>query len=379
MKQKILIVDDDETNVAILKELLEEQYVLATASSGQQCLEKIDRFKPDLVLLDILMSGMDGYETCRRIKSDPQSETTHIILISAKISVESRLKGYEVGADDYITKPFDGDELLAKIKVQLRLREALMNLTSMHAQVSLQNTKLEELVYQRTAEVIETRDLVVFALAKLAESRDPETGEHLERICAYSQILTEQLAKEGPYTHQINEQFLEDIHRSSPLHDIGKVGIPDTILLKPGRLSTSEFEIMKRHTTIGAEAIESAAEQSKSGSFLIMAVDIARSHHERFDGTGYPAGLSGQHISLAARIVDLVDVYDAITSVRVYKAAFEPEIARNMIEEEKGKAFDPAIVDAFRVRWEDFLKVRVLVDNRNPELVETIFSHDVRR
>ncbi|GAG23537.1 unnamed protein product, partial [marine sediment metagenome] len=245
MKQKILIVDDDETNVAILEELLEEQYVLATASSGQQCLEKIDRFKPDLVLLDILMSGMDGYETCRRIKSDPQSETTHIILISAKTSIESRLKGYEVGADDYIAKPFDGDELLAKIKVQLRLREALMNLTSMHAQVSLQNTKLEELVYQRTAEVVETRDLVVFALAKLTESRDPETGEHLERICAYSQILTEQLAKEGPYTHQINEQFLEDIHRSSPLHDIGKVGIPDAILLKPGRLSASEFEIMK--------------------------------------------------------------------------------------------------------------------------------------
>lgn len=124
-----------------------------------------------------------------------------------------------------------------------------MNLTSMHAQVSLQNTKLEELVYQRTAEVVETRDLVVFALAKLAESRDPETGEHLERICVYSQILTEQLAKEGPYTHQINEQFLEDIHRSSPLHDIGKVGIPDAILLKPGRLSASEFEIMKQHTT----------------------------------------------------------------------------------------------------------------------------------
>ena len=379
MKQKILIVDDDETNVAILKELLEEQYVLATASSGQQCLEKIDRFKPDLVLLDILMSGMDGYETCRRIKSDPQSETTHIILISAKTSVESRLKGYEVGADDYIAKPFDGDELLAKIKVQLRLREALMNLTSMHAQVSLQNTKLEELVYQRTAEVVETRDLVVFALAKLAESRDPETGEHLERICAYAQILTEQLAKEGPYTHQINEQFLEDIHRSSPLHDIGKVGIPDAILLKPGRLSASEFEIMKRHTTIGAKAIESAVGQSKSGSFLIMAAEIARSHHERFDGTGYPAGLSDQHISLAARIVDLVDVYDAITSVRVYKAAFEPEIARNMIEEQEGKAFDPVIVDAFRACWEDFLKVRVLVDNRNPELVETILSHDVRR
>ncbi|MFB0525042.1 MAG: HD-GYP domain-containing protein, partial [Phycisphaerae bacterium] len=172
---------------------------------------------------------------------------------------------------------------------------------------------------------------------------------------------------------------LEDLYRSSPLHDIGKIGIPDAILLKPGQLSVSEFEIMKRHTTIGAETLERSATRNKSGSFLIMAAEIARSHHERFDGSGYPAGLSGQHISLTGRIVALADVYDAITSSRVYKSAFEPEVAKNMIVKEEGKHFDPAVVDAFRAGWDDFVNVRGLVDSHKPDLVESTASGDARR
>jgi len=263
-------------------------------------------------------------------------------------------------------------ELVTLRKMEEALRESRNRL-------AVQNNRLEQIVRQRTAQIIETRDVTVFALAKLAESRDPETGEHLERLRTYSQILAEQLREQGPYTDQVDEQFLDDLYRSSPLHDIGKLGIPDTILLKPGRLSVSEFEIMKRHTTIGAKALECSATQNKSGSFLITAAEVARSHHERFDGSGYPAGLSGQHISLAARIVALADVYDAITSARVYKSAFTPEVAKSMIEKEAGGHFDPAVVDAFRARWDDFLNVRDLIFSHKPQLTEATVSDDVRR
>jgi PAS domain S-box-containing protein len=263
-------------------------------------------------------------------------------------------------------------ELATLRKTEQALRESKNRLSE-------QNARLEQMVQQRTAEIIGIRDVTVFALAKLAESRDPETGEHLERLRAYSQILAEILREEGPYTNEIDEQFLEDLFRSSPLHDIGKIGIPDTILLKPGRLSVGEFEIMKRHTVIGAETLGCSATQNKSGSFLIMAAEVARSHHERFDGSGYPSGLSGQHISLAARIVALADVYDAITSSRVYKSAFEPRVAKNMVEKEKGKHFDPAVVDAFRAGWEDFVNVQGLIDNHKPELVKSAASNDARR
>ncbi len=210
--------------------------------------------------------------------------------------------------------------------------------------------------------LVATRDVTVFALAKLAESRDPETGEHLERMRAYSQILAEHLAETGPYTEQIDDEFLKNLYRSSPLHDIGKVGIPDAVLLKPGSLSDEEFAIMKRHTTIGAEALESTAQHASSGGFLAMGVEIARYHHERWNGAGYPTGLAGLDIPLAARIVALADVYDALTSVRVYKSAFDPLVARSMIEQEEAKHFDPAVIEAFHASWDAFQDVQKEMD-----------------
>ncbi|HYW79116.1 MAG TPA: HD domain-containing phosphohydrolase [Thermoguttaceae bacterium] len=224
-----------------------------------------------------------------------------------------------------------------------------------------------------------TRDMAVFVLAKLADSRDPETGEHLERMREYCRILAERLSREGPYTEQIDRDFLDDLYRSSPLHDIGKVGIPDSILLKPGRLSRDEFEVMKGHAEIGAKALKEAVTQSHCGHFLAMARDIARHHHERYNGSGYPDGLAGNAIPMAARIVALADVFDALTSERVYKAAYDPEIARAMIEEESGEHFDPAIVDAFRACYEDFVKVAIgdLADRY--DLVGAALSSDVRR
>lgn len=358
MRKRILIIDDDEWNRAILREILSVDYELATATTGEDGLSRMKDFGPDLVLLDIMMPGINGYEVCQQIKAAPHGELTFVILVSGRASTNDRLKGYGVGADDYIIKPFDHDELAAKVKIIFRLRGALTKLARANAEIQVYSTKLEQLVQERTSEIAETRDVTVFALAKLAESRDPETGEHLERMRAYSQILAKELAKTGPYTDEIDHTFLADLHMSSPLHDIGKVGIPDVILLKPDRLSSIEFEIMQRHSRIGEEALREAAGHTHSGGFLNMAVEIAGAHHERFDGSGYPKGISGTDIPLSARIVALADVYDALTSVRVYKSAFEPVVAQTMIENETGKHFDPAIVDAFRERYEDFLKIR---------------------
>lgn len=366
MNKRILIADDCPVNVEILEEILRNKYELAAASSGEECLERLRAFSPDLVLLDIMMPGMDGYEVCRRIKQSPCGNFTQIMLVSGKASAPERLQGYEVGADDYIVKPFDHDELLARVEIQFRLRDTLEELWAANAKIQEFNSELECLVQQRTAEVVATRDVAVFALAKLADSRDPDTGEHLERMRNYSRILAEQLGREGPYVDQIDERFIEDIYRSSPLHDIGKVGILDAILLKPGRLTEEEFEDMKQHSAIGAEALQQAVEQSKCGSFLDMGIDIARHHHERFNGTGYPDGLAGDAIPLSARIVALADVFDALTSERVYKSAIGPDVAKGMIEEEKGQHFDPAIVEAFLARYDEFLEV-VGVGKRLPE------------
>jgi response regulator RpfG family c-di-GMP phosphodiesterase len=229
-----------------------------------------------------------------------------------------------------------------------------------------QNSELGRLVRSLATELTVTRDAAVLALAKLAESRDNEIGGHIERIRAYSQVLAEHLSQHGPYQDQVDEHFLADLYRSSPLHDIGKVGIPDSVLLKPGRLTPQEFSLMQRHTDIGADALAQAARDSGYTGFLIMAADVARFHHERFDGKGYPRGLAGQQIPLAARIVALADVYDALTSPRIYKNAYDPYVARRMILEESGKQFDPAIVEAFEANFHRFLEIGASLPPHEP-------------
>ncbi|MGA2916878.1 MAG: HD domain-containing phosphohydrolase [Sedimentisphaerales bacterium] len=247
-----------------------------------------------------------------------------------------------------LKKPFDSIEI-RQLAVAMTEKSELLN-------------QLDSLVQERTAQITETRDVAMFILASLAESRDPETGEHLERIRSYCHILAEELRKNSCYSGQINDKFVEDLYHSSPLHDIGKVGIPDSILLKPSSLTDDEFEIMKQHTIVGAEAFARAIRTVDSAGFLEMAADIAHYHHERFDGTGYPEGLKGNQIPLAARIVALADVYDALTSSRIYKPAFQPDIADVMIRQEHGRHFDPVIVDAFIARHNDFLQVRNLIE-----------------
>jgi response regulator RpfG family c-di-GMP phosphodiesterase len=240
------------------------------------------------------------------------------------------------------------------VRVQFRLWEAQRKLTIANEQLELYNSELEELVSLRTKQLTATQDMAVFALAHVADSRDPETGEHLQRMRRYTQMIADELADNGPYSSVVDKRFLEDLYRSSPLHDIGKVAVPDSILQKPGSLTPEEFEEMKKHVVVGGQTLEMARDQIGPGTFMDMAADIARYHHERFDGTGYCAGLRGQEIPLSARIVALADVYDALTSRRVYKPPYSPEEARELIADEAASHFDPIIVDAFLARFDDF-------------------------
>ncbi len=252
----------------------------------------------------------------------------YIILLTAHGSMSERVAGLSAGADDFISKPFEPAELLARVQAAERILS------------------------------METRDVAIFAMAKLAESRDPETGSHLERVMNYSRILAKQLPAIGRLTDQIDGDFVRAIYATSPLHDIGKVGIPDCVLLKPGRLSDREFEIMKTHTTIGAKTLDAAVQRFPGTRFLEMARNIAASHHEHWDGTGYPTGLRGSDIPLAGRIVAVADVYDAMTSKRVYKEAFGHDIARSLIIKEAGTHLDPDVVDAFMAAEQALLAIR---------------------
>jgi putative two-component system response regulator len=354
--ENILIVDDDATIRRLLRGILQTEYTLAEAETGEHALELLPRFCPRLVLLDIILPGIDGYETCRRIKTSQID--AQVVVVSAMSSIAQQRRAFEVDADDYVVKPFDPQDIRARVRLHFQLRDAVAKVTAIRSEVESHSVRARELERQHTREIVATQDAAVFTLAKVAESRDPETGGHLTRMRAFSQILAEELAREGPYADEISEQFLQNLYRSSPLHDIGKVGIRDEILLKPGRLTREEFEIMQQHTVIGANILDEVVSQLRGGGFLAMAAIIARFHHERFDGTGYPAGLMGQEIPLPARIVAVADVYDALTSARPYKLPYSPLEAKSRILRESGRHFDPQIVRAFRERFEDFQQVR---------------------
>ncbi len=352
--RKILIVDDDSAIRRLLRALLSSEYRLAEAASGEHALEILPAFDPALVMLDIGLPGMDGYETCRRIKANHRD--VQVVMVSALSSEEQKRRAFDAGADDYLVKAFDPQDVCARVRLHFQLRDAMANAAAIRAQIASHDSNLRELTEQHIEEVVAIQDTAVFTLAKVAESRDQETGGHLSRIRAYSQILADELARRGPYAGEIGAQFLQDLYRSSPLHDIGKVGIRDDILLKPGRLTAEEFEAMKQHTVIGANILDQAVARLQGGGFLAMAALIARFHYERFDGDGYLAGLVGREIPLLARIVAVADVDDALTSVRPYKPAYSIDQAKSIIEDDAGGHFDPVIVDAFRRRFDDILR-----------------------
>ncbi len=325
----ILVVDDDEMMREMLcNALAQGDDVVQTACNGREALEIIRKEQCQLVISDWEMPEMTGPDLCRAIRTGDWSRYIYVILLTGRNSTNDTVEGMSAGADDFIGKPFDPNELM----VRLRAGQRVLSL--------------------------ETRDLTIFAMAKLAESRDPETGTHLERVRNYSRILAEQLEVDHRSGQVLDHQYCRRIYLTSPLHDIGKVALPDSVLLKPGRLSDREFEIMKTHTITGAATLDAALHQHPGAQFLRMARDIAAYHHERFDGTGYPEGLAGEDIPLPARLVALADVYDALTSKRVYKEAFAHDVARSILLEESGSHFDPRIVDAFTKGEDQFKAVR---------------------
>jgi putative two-component system response regulator len=315
---RVLIVDDSPLIRATLEaQLSTAGYEVYVACSADEALRMVRKYSCRLVISDWEMPGMSGVDLCRLLRQDDSQGYMYLILLTAHSSEAEKIEGLSAGADDFVTKPFNPAELIARV----RIGERVLGL--------------------------ETRHVAIFALAKLAESRDPETGAHLERVRGYSKVLAEKLAGTKQKQDQIAPEFVRLIYETSPLHDIGKVGIPDHVLLKPGRLSEREFEIMRAHTIIGAETLAAAMQQYPEARFLSMAHDIALTHHERYDGSGYPQGLAGDRIPLAGRIVALADVYDALTSKRVYKQAYPHEVASSVIIEERGRHFDPDVVDAF--------------------------------
>lgn len=349
--QTILAVDDTLANIDVLKGVLSQDYVVQAALSGKVALKIIEKHKPDLILLDIMMPDMDGYEVCQILKSQEATKDIPVIFLTAKIQEDDETKGLSLGAVDYITKPISPPILKERIKNHLLL-QASKNM------LARQNEILEERVLERTSQLSELQDVAMVAMGAMAESRDPETGNHIRRTQRYVKVLAVELAKHEKYKAFLTPDVITSLYKSAPLHDIGKVGVEDSILLKPGKLTDEEFEEMKRHTTYGRDAI-AAAETSidSADNFLVFAKEIAYSHQEKWDGTGYPEGLAGEDIPLSARLMAVADVYDALISKRVYKPPFSHEKAVSIITEGKGSHFEPLLVECFLAVADEFTQV----------------------
>jgi len=346
----ILIVDDTEANLRVLSDVLRDDgYLTRPALSGELALLAVEMQTPDLVLLDVMMPGMDGIEVCRRMKEMPQMADIPIVFLSALDETDGKVEAFAAGGVDYVTKPFQIDEVRARVKTQLKVRE-------LQRERVAYASMLESLVRDQVQEIEDSQMATIFALARLAESRDGETGNHLHRVQSFCELLARGLAETGE-VDGIDGAFVRNIVLASLLHDIGKVAIGDEILLKPGKLSHGEFEVMKCHTTLGSDTLEAVRDEYPRNEFIAMGIDVVRWHHERWDGTGYPDGLAGDAIPLAARIMAVADVYDALRSERVYKSAVGHEDAARVIVEGSGSHFDPRIVGVFRALEAEFDRV----------------------
>jgi putative two-component system response regulator len=337
-KQTILVVDDVPENIDILKGILQSRYKIKVALNGEKALAIVAASPPDLILLDIMMPGMDGYEVCRRIKNETATRNIPIIFVTAKNEKTDEVEGLELGAVDYLRKPVIPVLVIARVKTHLALYD--------------QNRALEEKVRQRTAELESTRLEIIRRLGRASEFKDNETGLHVIRMSYYSAHIAR---KAG-----MSEDEVEMILNASPMHDVGKIGIPDNIILKPGKLDDDEWQIMRSHPQIGADIIG-----KHPVGILRLAREIALSHHEKWDGSGYPAGLAAENIPYSGRIVAIADVFDALTTERPYKKAWPIEKALHVITEEKGHHFDPDLVDVFLGCVDELLKVRDKYQEKN--------------
>jgi putative two-component system response regulator len=348
----VLVVDDTPDNLSLMGGLLRDHYHVKVANQGEKALKIAQGEQPpDLILLDIMMPGMDGYEVCRRLKANLHTRDIPVIFLTARADMEDERLGLELGAVDYITKPISPPILLARVATHLALKASADFLRD-------KSDYLEREVALRTLEVQAIQDVTIMAMTSLAETRDNETGNHIRRTQLYVKALAEHLRDHPRFAHVLTDRMIDLLYKSAPLHDIGKIGIPDAILLKPGKLTVQEFEVMKTHTTLGRNAIEEAERRlGMRVAFLSVSKEIAYSHQEKWDGSGYPEGLKGDAIPVSARLMAVADVYDALISKRVYKPAFPHEQACATIVKGRGTHFDPDMVDAFVEIAQDFLRI----------------------
>lgn len=357
-KPTILIVDDTAGNIEVLSSTLRPKYHVRAAKNGVRALAIAqDTPPPDLILLDIMMPEMDGYETCKRLKGDANTAQIPVIFITALSDEGDEEKGLALGAVDYITKPFKPVLVQARVHNQLELKR--------------HRDHLEILVHERTQELMLTQEATIEAMGALAEYRDPETGGHIKRTQIYMKLLAEALKDHTRFIDYLDKETIHLLYLSAPLHDIGKVGISDSILCKPAKLTDQEFEKMKEHTLFGRDTLLIAEEKLGGNSFLGFAREIAESHHERWDGKGYPHGIAGETIPICGRLMAVADVYDALISKRVYKPPFPHTKAVEIILQGKGTQFDPDVIDAFQACSEEFLQVALKYAD-HPEEIATL-------
>lgn len=354
----VLVVDDTPANLTLMMQVLNKRYRVQVAVSGSKALEVVRRRVPDLMVLDVMMPGMDGYEVCRRLKADPATRHLPVIFLTALSRPEDETAAFEAGAADFVTKPFNPATLLARVRTQLDLRQAQDRLRQ---RADMLSDELDE----RRNEVEALRDTTLFVMVGMAEFRDADTGNHIVRTQEYVRALASWLGMQADAPPGLDEQGIEALAKAAPLHDIGKVAIPDAILLKPGKLDADEWAVMKSHATAGAALMQRAIDRlgESAGRMLLYGRQIAQYHHERWDGTGYPEGLAGTDIPLAARLMAVADVYDALISRRPYKAALPHAQAIQLIRAGAGSHFDPRLVEgllaceahfiAIAQRWRD--------------------------
>jgi putative two-component system response regulator len=342
-KPTLLLVDDDSFILSIMVDILKPHYRLLVAKSGIEALDHVvAEPRPDLILLDVMMPDMDGFTVCETLNANPDTRDIPVIFVTGKQTMADEMHGLELGAVDYISKPISAPILQQRVRNHIILQQAKNSLAE-------QNVILEGLVQERTKELEITKDVTIHSMAVLSGLRDNETGNHILRTQHYVCEVAHELRRSTRYEAQLDNGTIALLFKSAPLHDLGKVGIPDNILRKPGKLTADEFEVMKTHTTLGYNALLNAEENLGHGgsTFLQTAREIAYTHHEKWDGSGYPRGLKEHDIPLSGQIMAVADVYDALIAKRIYKPAFSHEQALDVMREGQGSHFNPVIFDAF--------------------------------
>ena len=340
-RHNILIVDDNPENLHLLANaLLSEGYLVRAAPNGEMAITMAMNETPDLVIMDINMPDMDGYQVCDHFKAEPTLKSVPIIFLSAMQDTDAKVLAFNHGGVDYATKPFIFEELLTRVSTHIELHQLQQDL-------ELRNESLNQTIFSQQQEISAAQLSTIVALAKLAESRDDDTGLHIDRVGSFSRRLAQAAQNHSNRNAELNDHYVEMIYHASALHDIGKVGIADAILQKPGKLNSDEFDIMKTHPTIGFQTLETIVKSYPNNQMVGMGSDIAKSHHEKWNGSGYPEGLSGEAIPLSARIVAIADVYDALRSKRPYKTPFSHQQAVDIILEGRGVHFDPELIMLF--------------------------------